>query len=146
MKFKPTPEQIEIIKMCALHEGGDSGPPFNSILLEPGIRCNIEDTSKPTSINAALVTNHADDFNDTDLHDYGFWSDFRAGVELDPNGRGIFDFYIRWRGDSNRDLFGNVTVYVNAGRMHFIEGYGEGSNVPLWTREGGYRADVKVLA
>lgn len=148
-KFKPTPEQVEIIKMCALHEASPEVP-FNSLLLEPGIRHNTGE-DKGTHMNIALVTNETDSFGDTDLFDYGWWSDFRAGVELDPNGRGIFDFYIRRRGDEERELCGNITVYVNKGKLHFIEGYGgrKPSGAlpgPLWRREDGYRADVRVLA
>lgn len=139
MKFKPTPEQIEIIKRCAVYESSPKAA-MGSILLEPGVRFNTSDHTKPGHMNIALVTNETDSWNDTDLNDYGSWSEFRKGVELDPNGRGIFDFYLRRRGDDNRDLLGNVTVYINSHKMSYIDGYGHAD--PLWRIAGGYMKGV----
>jgi hypothetical protein len=138
-KFKPTAEQIDIIKKCAVIEAKSAGfgrITENTVLLEPGIRCNLTDHARDEHMNIALVTYETDSWGDTDLADYGTWADFRKGIELAPNGRGIFDFYLRQRNDPDHELISNITVYVIGGKMHYIDGVGGPD--PIWRREGGF--------
>jgi hypothetical protein len=136
MKFKPTAAQLKIIKEAASRE---SSPhiPVGAILLEPGIRFNTEKTTVPhCHMNIAFVTEQPNDgWNDTDLDDYGMWSEFTKGVELTDDGRGIFDFYIRRRGVDG-DLCGNITVNVVNGKLWYIDGYGKPGSI--WMKDGGF--------
>jgi chromosome condensin MukBEF complex kleisin-like MukF subunit len=63
-------------------------------------------------------------WNDTDLDDYGTWSEFRKGVQLTPQGKGVVDFYIRKRNDEYNDLHGNVTIEIEGDKLVRIYGYG----------------------
>lgn len=124
MKWKPTPRECELIKKAAAREGRAS---VNSVLLEPGIRCNTVDDSKNADVlggeyNIALVSDDPE-WNDTDLVDYGEWAGFRKGVTLTEDGRAIVDFYIRKRGDEWAELLGNVSVYYSGGKIERIHGY-----------------------
>lgn len=134
MKFKITNEQVQILRACASIESA----PYVSekgILLEPGYRYNTNDSTKPVSMNIALVSSDGS-WNDTDLDDYGTWAEFRKGVELTEDGRGEFDFYIRRRFDEYKEIHGNVTLFVVNGEMDRIVGYG---SKPLrWSKEGGF--------
>lgn len=120
-KFKITHAEASILRECASRE---SQPPIpvGRVKLEPGIRFNTEHPSKPRSMNIALVS---DDPNwiDTDLHDYASWRQFTAGIDLTEDGRGIFDFYIRRKADSYLDLFGNISAYVENGKLVRVQGY-----------------------
>jgi hypothetical protein len=104
-----------------------------AICLESGIRYNTKD-GREGSINIALVTDDPE-WADTDLHDYGSWLEFRKGVELTPEGRGIFDFYIRSRGDKSCQLCGNIIVHVVKGKLALITGSGK---FVLWDAVGGF--------
>lgn len=123
--FKITSEQVAILKRCASAESVPHVPVTNMIL-EPGERCNTEDHTKPCSMNIAMVSDDPE-WNDTDLADYGLWTDFRKGVELTPDGKAIVDFYIRKRKagyDDDGDLCGNVQIIVEGGVMVRVEAQG----------------------
>ena len=117
--WKPTQAQCDLIKRAAAKEGN---VPLKAVLLEPGLRWNTDDGSKPQSINIALVSDEAE-WGDTDLADMGYWEAFRKGVELTEDGRAIVDFYIRKRGDEWAELYGNVTAYYEGGHIVRIHGY-----------------------
>jgi hypothetical protein len=92
-----------------------------AISLEPGLRCpwgpNPSRPDADPAMNIALVSDDPK-FADTDLHDYGRWSDFRRGVPLTPDGRAILDFYVRPTGfgaDRGDSLLGHVTVWWRQG-------------------------------
>lgn len=119
--FKPTQAQCDLMYQAA---GREAHIAAKSILLEPGLRINTTDRSKQRHMNIALVTNEPLEWNDTDLHDYGDWKDFRSGQRLTETGGGIFDFHIRRRGDyENFDLLGHVTVYIEGREIARIQGY-----------------------
>ena len=122
MNYKPTKADIEIIKAAAAME---SVPRVSvgAVLLEPGYRHNTKRPS-PESINIALVSDDPE-WNDTDLSDYGQWSEFRKGIPLTADGRGIVDFYIRRRGDQYQELHGNITIRIEGGRLVKVHGYGQ---------------------
>lgn len=124
MIYKPTQAEADIIKRCAAREAELR---VTQVRLEPGIRCG-ESGAQP-SMNIALVSNDPD-WNDTDLFDHGRWADFRAGVPLTDDGRGIFDFYLYSR-DPDSDLLGNVSAYVENGRLVRVHGYGN-PKIDLW--------------
>lgn len=123
MIYKPTKEDVAIIKAAAARE---SVPRISegAVILEPGWRGNTKDDAKPSSMNIMLVTDDPD-WSDTDLVDYGEWSEFRKGVELTPDGHGIVDFYIRRRGDAYGDLHGNVAIEIRSGKLAKVYGYPE---------------------
>lgn len=135
MKFKITQADADILKMAAAIESCP-GIPISAIILEPGWRHNTEDRSKPSSMNMALVSDDPE-WNDTDLDEYGTWREFRKGVDLTEDGRGIFDFYIRRRGDQYHELHGNVVLHVANGVMVKVTGYGQGGD-HRWVRGEGY--------
>lgn len=132
-KFKPTQAEADILKQCASKE---SVPPISAraVILEPGFRWNTEISNRPCSLNIALVSDDPK-WNDTDLSDYGDWREFRAGVELTEEGRGIVDFYIRRRGDPERELCGNVQCIIENGEMVRVDSTGG----VRWTKEGGFQ-------
>lgn len=115
--YKPTQEDADRIKQAAAREGQIS---LGAVLLEPGLRNGPKEV---VSMNPLVVTDDPD-WNDTDLDDYGTWAEFRKGVELTPDGRGVVDFYIRKRGDEYKDLCGNVTIEIEDGKLVRIYGYG----------------------
>lgn len=124
--WKPSAEECAVIKRAAAKE---SGLRFNRVLLEPGERTNDKnpELNERANIprgefNIALITDDPK-FADTDLFDYGRWSDFRKGVALTHDGRATVDFYIYARMDSNEELHGNVTVFYAGGRIVRIQGY-----------------------
>lgn len=119
--WKPTQAQVDLIKRAAAMES-QPHVQLSAVILEPGWRCNTEEPTRPSSMNVALVSDQPD-WNDTDLADYGEWASFRKGVELTHDGRAIVDFYIRRRGDQDRELCGNVSVYYQGGRIVRIQGY-----------------------
>lgn len=128
-KYIPTPEDVAAIKAAASRESVPHVG-LRSILLEPGIRHNTE-SDRGQSINIALVSDDPD-WNDTDLVECGYWSEFRKGIELTAAGRGIVDFYIRRRDPSGYgELHGNVTVEIANGKLSRIYGYGNASDYPL---------------
>lgn len=119
-KYKPTKEDIERIKRAAAREGETS---LGAVLLEPGYRWCKTNPDAGAAINIATISQDPT-WNDTDLSDYGEWSEFRNGVELTDDGRGIIDFYIRKRGDPYKDLLGNLTIEISEGKLSRIYGYG----------------------
>jgi len=132
MKYRPTREDKAIIRACAVKSSG-----FTRIKVEPGIRQNIKVTTTPeTSMNVALISSDPEGWNDTDLYDMREWSDFVAGFDLTPDGRGIVDFYvysIAGRGDY--ELETNVDAYWENGELVKVTGTGSGT---MWTKEKGY--------
>ena len=131
MKYIPTKQDVDAIKKAASRESSPHVP-LRSIILESGVRYNTE-SDRGESINIALISEDAD-WNDTDLADMGYWDDFRKGIELTADGRGIFDFYIRRRDPSGcGELHGNVTIEVADGKLSRIYGYDtvKGNNYPL---------------
>lgn len=130
--FKITQGEVDILKHCAAIE---SSPPvsISNMLLEPGLRCNVEDpTITESSMNVRLISKDPE-WNDTDLDDYGLWKDFRAGIELTEDGAGIVDFYIRKKKMSADDdyLFGNIQCVIEGGKMVRVEAQG----TVLWPEE-----------
>lgn len=121
MIFKPTKQDVAIIKAAAASE---SAPRISegAVILEPAWRGNTKDESRGVSMNIALVSDDPK-WNDTDLADYGVWAEFRKGIELTPDGRGIVDFYIRKRGDQYGELHGNVTIEIRNGKLAKVYGY-----------------------
>lgn len=121
MKYIPTADEVALIKKAAAKEGGLK---LSRVLLEPAIRHNLE-SDRGKSMNIAMVSDDPE-WNDTDLFDYGYWSDFRKGVDLTEDGRGIFDFYIRARFTQSHedDLWGNVSIEIKGGKLYRIHGYG----------------------
>jgi hypothetical protein len=121
MKYVPTKEDIAMIKAAAAREALIS---VGAVLLEPGYRyCTDEGWEGEGQMNIALVSDDPH-FNNTDLADYGTWAEFRKGIDLTADGRGIVDFYIRKRGDQYSELLGNVTIHIRDGKLVRIHGYG----------------------
>lgn len=120
--YKPSSIDCDAIRYAAYRE---SVPKISlgAVILEPGYRHNVNRPYSPEALNIALISDDPH-WNDTDLSDYGKWADFRKGIELTADGRGIVDFYIRKRGDSYGDLFGNVTIEIRNGKLSRIYGYG----------------------
>lgn len=118
--YTPTAADVAVLRTCAARE---ATPPIaeGGVLLEPGSRYNTQRKGASSSINIALVSDDPK-WIDTDLADYGTWKQFRAGVPLAPAGRAIIDFYIRARGDAERELRGNVTAYVEGGVLTRVDG------------------------
>lgn len=112
--WKPTAAECLSLKEAAA-KSSQPRISVNAVLLEPGYRQNLKG-SRGSHMNVALVTDEPDGFNDTDLDDYGKWSDFRKGIPLTVDGRAIVDFYIRRRGDEYKDLLGHVTIWYEAGK------------------------------
>jgi hypothetical protein len=111
--WKPTPEECRRLREAGVKAANGR----RAISLEPGLRApwgpNPSRPDAEPAINIALVS--ADpEFADTDLFDYGSWSDFRLGVPLTADGRAIVDFYVRPTGfgaDDGDSLLGHVTVW-----------------------------------
>lgn len=126
-KWVPTKREVELIKLAASQESGPHVK-VGALALEPGVRCNLEDEARNTAawaiqaypINVALFTDD-ENWDDTDLDQYGTWDQFRQGVALTEDGRAMVDFYIRSRFDP--ELCGNVTVYYADGKLTRIHGY-----------------------
>src|SRR4051812_36964984 len=108
-KYIPTAEDVKRIKEAAAREAVP-GLSVSQVLLEPGLRVGVSNRTELPHMNVRLVSDDPD-WNDTDLDDYGTWADFRKGVELTPDGRGLIDFYIRRRFDQYADLHGNVEIH-----------------------------------
>lgn len=123
MKYIPSKADCEAIKAAAAREAGIK---VGAVLLEPGWRCG----PRGESVNVALVSDDPE-WNDTDLADYGSWSEFRKGIDLTADGRGIVDFYIGRRFDIDHELQGNVTCYIKGGKLAEIRGYDTGHPV-IW--------------
>lgn len=134
MKFKITQDQVNMLKRCAQAEARKQGDEiaFHNLILEPGIRYNTSDDDRPHHMNIRIVSDDPQ-WNDTDLHDYGLWKDFRKGIELTPAGSGEVDFYIRKLRLSADDdyLFGNVQVMIENGELVAITG----TSGFHWTKE-----------
>ena len=124
MHYIPSQADCNIIKQAAADESTPSIS-FGAVILEPGIRVG----PKGENMNVLLTTDDPK-WTDTDLGDYAYWKDFRAGVELTEEGHADVDFYIRRRNDSNSELYGNVTVEIRNGRLVRVYGYpGEYYNI-----------------
>lgn len=128
--WKPTRAECAAIRNAAAREALPRIAPA-TVVLEPGYRWSKAHEDRGSNINVALVSDTG--LDDTDLADYGNWSEFTRGVPLTEGGRAIVDFYIRRRGDQYRELLGNVTVTYEGGRITRIRGYGSaaGNDYPL---------------
>ena len=115
--YCPTSDDRDRIRRAAALEAELQRP---TIVLEVGRRINLADGRR--AINIATISTDPE-FADTDLDDYEPWPAFARGVQLTEAGDGIFDFYIRRRGDRDRELRGNVTVHIAAGKIIRIHGY-----------------------
>ena len=120
IKFKPTSDECRIIRDCAKRSSG-----HKAVQLCPGERHNTE-TDRGRNLNIALVSDHPD-WDDTDLwSNANDWTkDFRGGVELTDDGRGIFDFYVYSLGYDG-ELETNVVAYYENRRLVRVEGVGDG--------------------
>lgn len=126
MKYIPTQADCDALKAAAAREARLAP---GMVLLEPGLRFGPIKTHAH-HMNIALVSDDPQ-WNDTDLADYGTWSDFRKGLELTEDGRGTVDFYLRTRFDPHGELHGNVSCTIVAG--HLAEIHDAGGKV-LWSR------------
>ena len=120
MRMKPTAADCQIIRKCAQRSSG-----HKRIKLEPGIRHNTEKDGIARSINIARVSDHPD-WNDTDLWSTTDWQEFRKGVDLTDDGRGIFDFYVYSLG-YHGELETNVVAYYEAGKLVKVTGVCDGT-------------------
>lgn len=132
--YKPTAEEVRIVRAAATKEGLRWGGTRRAFL-EPGIRVNVEDENKPTSINLKLVTDHPT-WDDTDLHDFGMWEDFVAGFEVTESGEAEIDFYVSrvgrpGSGEAMDGLVTNVQAIFDAEGLLCVESTMEPT---LWKR------------
>ena len=118
VRFRPSAADIAAIRDAARREAKFER--VGQVMLEVGRRQSL--VSGETSINFALISDDPD-WQDTDLDDYEPWTAFTRGVELTPDGRGLFDFYIRRRGDRHLELHGNISVAIAGGKLTTISGY-----------------------
>ena len=119
MIFKPIKADVLRIRTAAQREAKLEN--IDTVVLEIGRRFSTVDASK-RSVNIATISRDPE-FEDTDLDDYEPWAVFRRGIALTKEGAGIFDFYIRKRGDVDRELLGNITVWIVNGTIMRIAGY-----------------------
>ena len=115
--YRPSSDDVARIRRAAATEA-ELHPP--SVVLEIGRRISLVDGRR--AINIARISDDPE-FADTDLDDYEPWTAFARGAELTAAGNGIFDFYIRRRGDRDRELRGNVTVRVVERKIVRVHGY-----------------------
>lgn len=118
VRFRPSAADLAAIREAARREAKFER--VGQVMLEVGRRQSL--VSGETSINFALISDDPD-WQDTDLDDYEPWTAFTRGVELTPDGRGLFDFYIRRRGDRHLELHGNISIAIAGGRLTTISGY-----------------------
>lgn len=105
--FRPSAADRRRIREAAAREALMEA---RSVVLQIGQRRSL--TGRGSAINVAAISDDPD-FADTDFDDeYAPWSSFADGVVLTAEGKGIFDLAIRRRGDTDHDLQGHVTVYV----------------------------------
>jgi hypothetical protein len=104
--WKPNADQLREIRAWAalVHDNRRPG----GVVIEAGERAN----DKGRSLNIVELTGTFA-LEDTDLHDYVSWSDFRArGVPL-YSGVALVDFYVSEKGFGERgELLGNVQAVV----------------------------------
>ncbi len=115
--FRPTAAERRRIRAAAAREAEME---VRSVVLQIGQRRSL--TGRGSAINVAAISDHPA-FGDTDFDDeYVPWRAFAGGVALSAQGRDIFDFAIRRRGDGDHDLHGHITVYVEDGQVTRICG------------------------
>jgi hypothetical protein len=126
MKYKPTADDLRIIRKCAELDAG-----YGKVEICPSTKNNMVDRSKEDNMNILLVTNDPVDLmmtvdhncSDCDLADNAFiWGDFTKGVELTEDGKGIFDFYVYGPLGYNKELQTNVTAYYDGGKLVRVDG------------------------
>lgn len=121
MKIVPTSKECNIIRRCARNVTGKRG-----LVLEPGVRYNVDFGSDVVAMNIALITSDPY-WDDTDLATHVDWEVFKRGFDLSGDGRGIIDFYV----SSNIGLETNVTAYFDAKGMTRVE---ETCRGEIWRR------------
>lgn len=101
--WKPTQAECDLIRSAARRAAS------GMTKLEPAIRCgdSVED-----SMNIARVT-HNEDWEGSELADFGTWALFRKGVPLTEDGRAVVDFYVQGR----HELLTNVVAYYQGGEL-----------------------------
>uniref|UniRef100_A0AAU6W3P5 Uncharacterized protein n=1 Tax=Pseudomonas phage Cygsa01 TaxID=3138529 RepID=A0AAU6W3P5_9VIRU len=132
-RWIPTQQECNLIKAAAVLES-EPRLSVNTMSLEVGRRLCLNNGHRPHNINVCLVSENPDPMemsSDTDLFECDSWSVFRKGVELDPNGRAVVDFYIRTRLPVLEDyhgcsIFGNVVVHFFDGKIEAIHSVGFG--------------------
>lgn len=112
MKYHLTNHDIQIIKEIA-------GRSITRI--EAGIRFNMEDDTKPESVNILIVSDTGD-WDETDLADHISLNELKKyGFDLDKNGEAELDFYLYNKDElvtnmsASFDTAGLVAAY-NGGR------------------------------
>ncbi len=132
--YKPTKAEVSIIRSVAYKLSRSCGNGTRGVHIEPGERFNLEDPSKPKSINLKLVTDHPT-WDDTDLNQTVPWSWFSNGFELSEKGEAEIDFYLYEKlfGDHG-DLCCNLQAQFDSRGLYRLD---DGQNRPgIWTREG----------
>lgn len=124
MKIKPTSEDCRIIRDCAERSAG-----YGRVEICPSTKISL--VTSAIHFNIAMISDDPD-HADTDLFDNAYaWKDFTRGVELTPDGRGIFDFYVYGPLNYWKELQTNVTAYYEGGKLIRVEG--TGARKPLWS-------------
>lgn len=124
-KYRPTQPELNRVRAFACRRYN-----LKRCVLRPGIRFNLEDASKPKSVNVLLVSDHPT-WDDTDLHDHGEWKqDFRRGVPLTDAGRAEVDLYVYDATDT--ELMGNVQAEFDSAGLVALH---EDTKRDLWRRD-----------
>lgn len=124
-RYRPSRADLVAIREAARREARFEHT--GQVLLEVGRRQSL--VTGEVAINFAFISDDPD-WRDTDLDDYRPWPTFARGVALTGDGRGMFDFYIRRRGDPDAELHGNISVRIEEGRLSAIHGYPDSYPVP----------------
>jgi len=111
MIYKLSKNDIEVLKQVAGF-GRSYGRGTKINRLEAGIRYNMEDDTKPESVNIMIVSDTGD-WDDTDLADHASLAELQKnGFELDKNGHAELDFYVY---ASDGELVTNMSASFDAG-------------------------------
>lgn len=127
--YRITQADADAIRNVAIRASG-----CRRIALEPGSRVNTSDHGRGYNVNIRLVSDEPD-WNDTDLHDYISWAEFRKGFDLTDDGRGLVDFYVYSLGHDG-ELITNVQAYFEGRRLVRVEGMSaslSGPDTVVWT-------------
>lgn len=114
MLYKITQQEADIIRSVAQKASG-----HRSVKLEPGSRINVNN-HLIDEVNIALISDDPD-WADTDLFDHVPWAEFRKGLKLTEDGRGIVDIYVYEVGGC-QELLCNITAIFAGGKLARVEG------------------------